>query len=307
MNAPVLAVDIGGTKIATGLVHEGALLRSYRCATPDGDARQVWEAVRTAVEATRDGEPIGGIGVGCAGPVDAEGGTVSPINVPGWHRFPLVQHLAELVPGVPVALAGDGVCMAVGEHLAGAGRQRRHLLGMVVSTGVGGGLVFDGRPFPGHTGNAGHIGHVVVEPDGVWCSCGGRGCLETVAAGPAMVRWARVNGWQAPVHAHAEHLAAAALIGDKVARTAFDRAGRAIGRVLAGVAAVCDVEMVVIGGGVARSGPLLFEPIRQAVAAHARLSFTAGLLVVPAALDGDAALIGAAALVSSSESSTLMP
>ena len=107
------------------------------------------------------------------------------------------------MPGVPVRLAGDGICMALGEHWRGAGRGASFLLGMVVSTGVGGGLVLDGVPYHGRTGNAGHVGHVVVELDGQPCPCGGHGCVETVASGPWMTRWALANGWAAPPGADA--------------------------------------------------------------------------------------------------------
>src|SRR5262249_54955809 len=142
--------------------------------------------------------------------VDVVRGRVSPINIPSWRDFPLRDRVQDLLPDLPVALAGDGLCMTLGEHWASAGRGSDSMLGMVVSTGVGGGLVLNGRPFPGRTGNAGHVGHIVVEADDGWpCTCGARGCVETVASGPNLVRWARQQGWQAPDHADAAHLAAA--------------------------------------------------------------------------------------------------
>ena len=107
--------------------------------------------------------------------------------------------------------------MAMGERWRGAGRGAEFMLGMVVSTGVGGGLVLDGAPYDGRTGNAGHVGHVVVEPDGARCTCGGRGCVETIASGPNMTRWARENGWQGPPKADAKELAHAANAGDPIA------------------------------------------------------------------------------------------
>jgi glucokinase len=203
------------------------------------------------------------------------------------------------MPGVPVRLAGDGICMALAEHWRGAGRGANFLLGMVVSTGVGGGLVLDGVPYHGRTGNAGHVGHVVVEPDGQLCPCGGRGCVETVASGPWMTRWALANGWAAPPGADAVTLAEAAYAGDPVARQAFHRGATALAAMIASVGAVCDLDLVVIGGGVANSGRTLFDPLEAALADYAGLSFIRGLRVVPAALGGDAGLIGAAALVSS--------
>jgi glucokinase len=167
---------------------------------------------------------------------------------------------------------------------------------MVVSTGVGGGLVLDGAPYAGRSGNAGHVGHVVVERDGQACTCGGRGCVETVAAGPWLVRWARANGWSAPPGAGARELAAAASAGDDVAMRAFDRGATALAMMIASVAAVCDLDLVVIGGGVAQSGGLLFDPLRAALAHYAGLDFLAGLRVVPAELGAQAGLVGAARL-----------
>jgi len=165
-----------------------------------------------------------------------------------------------------------------------------------VSTGVGGGLVLDGAPYAGRTGNAGHVGHVVVEQHGEACTCGGRGCVETVASGPWMARWARDNGWSALPGAGAKELADAAAAGDPVAIRAFRRGAGALAAMIASVAAVCDLDLVVIGGGVAKSGPLLFDPLREAVTEYARLDFVAGLRVVPAQLGGEAGLIGAARL-----------
>jgi glucokinase len=166
---------------------------------------------------------------------------------------------------------------------------------MVVSTGVGGGLVLDGVPYAGRTGNAGHVGHVVVEPDGRPCTCGGRGCVETVASGPWMVRWARENGWSAAPGAGASDLATAAA-SDPVARQAFRRGAHALAAMIASVGAVCDLDLVVIGGGVARSGPLLFDPLRAKLTEYAGLDFLSALRVVPGELGGAAGLIGAARL-----------
>jgi glucokinase len=157
-------------------------------------------------------------------------------------------------------------------------------------------LVLDGIPYVGRTGNAGHVGHTVVEPDGLPCPCGGRGCVETVAAGPSMVRWARANGWAAPPGAAATDLAAAAAAGDPLAQRAFRRGATALAAMIASVAAVCDLDLVVIGGGVAKSGHLLLDPLREALADYARLDFLTGLRVVPAELGGDAGLVGAARL-----------
>jgi glucokinase len=295
-----LCLDIGGTKIAAGLADPGgALVHTATRPTPaDASAEQVWAAVAAMIaDALRAaGGAVRAVGIASAGPIDLLSGSVSPINIGCWRGFPLRDRVAATVPGVPVQLGGDGVCMALGEHWRGAGRGARFLLGMVVSTGVGGGLVLNGAPYAGRTGNAGHVGHVVVEQDGLPCSCGGRGCVETVAAGPWLVRWARANGWSAPPGAGAKALADAAGAGDAVAVRAFHRGAAALAAMIASVAAVCDLDLVVIGGGVAKSGRLLLDPLRATLADHAQLAYLAGLRVVPAELGGEAGLVGAARL-----------
>lgn len=294
-----LALDIGGTKIAVGLVDgAGTLVHRAESPTPDGDAETIWavaDSLLTEALATAGGR-IRGVGIASAGPIDLSAGTVSPINVSSWQRFPIVERVASAV-GAPVRLAGDGLCMAMGEYWRGAGRGANFLLGMVVSTGVGGGLVLDGAPYDGRTGNAGHVGHIVVDPDGAPCTCGGRGCVETIAGGPRMAQWAREQGWDAPADADAKELADAAKGGDVVALSAFRRGAVTVGAMIASVGAVCDLDLVVIGGGVAKAGALLFDPVREAVASYAGLDFIRGIEVVPAELGSDAGLVGAAALL----------
>lgn len=294
-----LGLDIGGTKIAAALVDSvGTLVHTAVRPTPNpAPADDVWDVVHALIaEVVRAaGAPIAAVGIASAGPVDLPSGSVSPINIAGWHRFPLRDKVAAAVPATPVVLGGDGLCMALGEQWLGAGRGARFLLGMVVSTGVGGGLVLDGAPYPGRTGNAGHVGHVVVELDGRPCTCGGHGCVETVASGPSMVRWARENGWSAAPGAGARDLAAAAA-SDPLAQKAFHRSADALAAMIASVGAVCDLDVVVIGGGVAQSGPLLFDPLRERLTHYAGLDFLSGLTVVPGELGGNAGLIGAARL-----------
>ncbi len=299
MGDVALALDIGGTKIAAGLVDAaGTLLHHAKLPTPDSDAEAIWAVADTLITealATAGGG-VRGVGIASAGPIDLPSGTISPINIGQWQRFPIVERVSTTV-GAPVRLGGDGLCMAMGERWRGAGRDAQFLLGMVVSTGVGGGLVLDGVPYDGRTGNAGHVGHVVVDPDGAACTCGGHGCVETIAAGPRMAQWARENGWDAPADADAKELADAAYAGDPVALRAFYRGARAVAAMIASVGAVCDLDLVVIGGGVAKAGRLLFDPVRDALGSYAGLDFLRGLRVVPAELGGDAGLVGAAALL----------
>jgi glucokinase len=293
-----LAVDIGGTKIAAGLVDpDGSLRYEARQPTPrTDDPEEVWAAAQRAIAdaLTEAGGPVDGVGISSAGPIHLPDGTISPINIPAWHDFPICDRVAAAVPGVPVRLGGDGLCMALGEHWRGAGQGVAFLLGMVVSTGIGGGLILDGAPYHGRTGNAGHVGHVVVDTAGPPCTCGGLGCVEAIASGPHLAAWARTQGWDG---ADAKELAEAAASGNQVALAAFRRGARAIAAMIASVGAVCDLDLVVLGGGVAKAGPVLFDPLRAELRNFAGLDFISGLRVVPAALGGEAGLVGAAALL----------
>ena len=294
----ILAVDIGGTKIAAGIVDStGRLTSNTRQPTPPSDdPEQVWAAARRTIDdaLAAAGGAVDGVGISSAGPIHLPDGTISPINIPAWRGFPIRERVAAAVPDVPVRLGGDGLCMALGEHWRGAGQGVAFMLGMVVSTGIGGGLVLDGSPYHGRTGNAGHVGHVIVDPDGPPCACGARGCVEAIASGPHLAAWAREQGWAG---ADAKELADAATSGDEVALRAFRRGARAIAAMIASVGAVCDLDLVVVGGGVAKAGPLLFDPLRAELHTYAGLDFLSGLRVVPAELGGEAGLVGAAALL----------
>lgn len=290
----ILALDIGGTKIAAGIVDDaGTVLQRFQQPTPRDSAEAAWQVTADLIGQARSVAPVRAVGIASAGPVALGAGTISPVNIAVWQDFPIVERVAELT-GLPVRLGGDGLCMALGEHWRGAGRGAQFLLGMVVSTGIGGGLVLDGAPYDGRTGNAGHVGHVVADVDGELCVCGGHGCVETIASGPRMTRWAQQQGWTG---ADAKELAAAAEAGDAVALAAFRRSTTALAAVIASTAALCDLDLVVIGGGVAKAGEVLFGPLRAALTRYAGLTFIRDLRVVPAALGGDAGLVGAAALV----------
>ncbi|HTA06966.1 MAG TPA: ROK family protein [Streptosporangiaceae bacterium] len=304
---PALAVDIGGTKLAAGLVEPaGRVLTWAQVPTPrDLDAEQLWrtlDALITEVLASSGVAPaadLAGCGCGCGGPMEWPAGVVSPLNIPAWRRFPLRARLTDRLGGVPVRVHNDAICMVAAEHWRGAGRGRDNVLGMVVSTGVGGGLVLDGRLIKGASGNAGHVGHVVVDPDtGPLCGCGGRGCAEAIARGPALVTWAQAEGWRPDqIDATAKDLATDGALGHPIGLAAMRRAGRALGIAIASATSLCDLEVVSVGGGLSQAGPLLFDPLEEALRAHAKLDFTRQVRVVPAALGQSAGLVGAAALI----------
>ena len=304
--AVVLALDIGGTKLAAAVVDEtGRILGRSRVPSSTGpDTEGLYLALLTcAAAALRTAEvlpdQLAGIGVACAGPMRWPEGDVSPLNMPAWRDFPLRRRLAEEFAVEPVLIHNDAVGLAVGEHWRGAGVGTANLLGITVSTGVGGGLILDGRLYHGTSGNAGHFGHVVVEPDGPACACGGRGCVEAIASGPNAVRHALEGGWRPPpgVTADGVALAAAAAAGDRVAAAGVARAGRAVGIAVTSCADLLDLQTVAIVGGFSQSGPLFWDALQEAFAAHAGLAFAAACRVVPGKLGGDAGLLGAAAFV----------
>ncbi|MCX4868855.1 ROK family protein [Streptomyces sp. NBC_00257] len=298
----VAALDIGGTKIAAALVDGGGslLVRAQRPTPAREGAETVMGAV-TEVLAELSGSPLWGrataVGIGSAGPVDASAGTVSPVNVPGWRDFPLVERVGKAVGGLPVELVGDGVAMTAAEHWLGAARGYDNALCMVVSTGVGGGLVLGGKLHPGPTGNAGHIGHVCVDLDGDPCPCGSRGCVERIASGPNIARRALEAGWRPGPDgdASAAAVAAAARAGDRIAVASFERAAQALAAGIAATATLVEIDIAVIGGGVAGAGDILFTPLRRALRQYATLSFVRRIEVAPAVMGTDAGLVGAAA------------
>ncbi len=315
-----LALDIGGTKLAAAVVDEsGEIVAAHRVRNPQGtDGDVLFDALTTAADAALESagvEPgdsrlVPAIGVGTAAPLDLDAGTVSPVNIPAWRSFPLRDKLIERYQ-LDVGLIGDAVAVAVGEHWRGAARGHRNVLGMVVSTGVGGGFVLNGRVVVGATGNAGHIGHASVDPNGPDCVCGGVGCLEAIASGTSLASWAVAQGFSprtgpgggavdatgtGTATAAADEVADAAVAGDPIALAAFQRAGAALGLAIASAVTLLDLDLVVIGGGVAAAGPLLFDPIDAAYSRYAALGFAKRPRVVPALLGGTAGLIGAAAV-----------
>jgi glucokinase len=292
----VLAIDIGGTKLAAALVDEaGSLLRTATRPTPRTEVLSALAAL--IAEVTDGGPPPHAVGVGCAGPLDLATGTVSPVNLPSWRGFPLRDELGTLT-GLPTVLAGDAQCMALGEHWLGAGRGSAALLGVVVSTGIGGGLVIEGTPLLGSAGNAGHVGHMSIDPYGERCECGGRGCVERYSSGPNLARWALENGWSpaSGENPDARALATDAAAGHPVAVSAFERGARALAGMIASTAAVVELDTVVIGGGVSAAGKVLFEPLERALDDVAGLAFIRAVQVRQTTLGVRAGLAGAAKL-----------
>ncbi len=281
----VLAIDIGGTKMAVALVDEqGTVGWRDQCPTPaHGEGDDMFHALAALVAgvvtpgAAHGWGRLVACGVGCGGPMTRGGEAVSPVNITAWRDFPLRSRLAELVE-LPTFVDNDAKALAIGEGWRGAAAGSRDFLAMVVSTGVGGGIVLDGRVLDGADGNAGHIGHINVVPGGRRCGCGARGCLEAEASGTGI---AAITGRPA-AEASAE---------------VIERTGQLVGRAVASVANLLDLRLAVVAGSVALGfGPPFFAAAQREVDAQARLDFSRGTVIRPAGLGADGPLVGAAAV-----------
>jgi len=272
-----LAVDVGGTKLAAGVVDDsGRILVRDRLLTPPRDVWPTLSRLILRVLAAAPSDPIG-CGVGCGGPIDPSTHTVSPLYIPTWQQFPLLTEMQELVQ-LPVSVDTDARALALAEAWCGGAVGVSDFIGVVMGTGVGGGVVSGGKLLQGRMGNAGYIGHVVVEPGGRPCVCGGHGCLETYCSGHAIEAETGRPPQRAP----------AAIV---------ERTGVMVGRALASVGALCDLKLAIIGGSVALGfGEPFFAAAQEELDKRARLPFISGFQVVPATLGPGAPLIGAAAL-----------
>ena len=271
---PVLAVDIGGTKVAAGVVGEdGTLVRRADAPTPpEGLFDRLLELV---AEVRSGGEQV--CGVGCGGPMTAGGEDVSPLNIAQWRAFPLRRRLSDAL-GIPVYVDNDAKALALGEGWVGAAAGVDDYIAMVVSTGVGGGIVLGGRLLDGAAGNAGHVGHVIVEPEGRACSCGARGCLEAEASGTAIAARTGLPASEAPAEER-------------------ERTGRLVGRAVASVANLLDLRLAVVAGSVALGfGEAFFSAAQTELDRSAQLDFSRGARIVPAGLGDRGPLVGAAAV-----------
>ncbi len=274
-------MDIGGTKVAAGVVDErGAILASTRRDTPANDVRQIEDAIAAVVTELASSYSVGAVGIGAAGFIDARRSTVMFAPNLAWRDEPLQASLQRRL-GLVVVIENDANAAAWAEVRFGAGRGTEHVVALTVGTGIGGGIVIKGQLVRGQFGAAAEIGHVTVVQDGRLCGCGLRGCWEQYASGRALVREAHEYLQRAPgapgellrlargrpEHITGEMITEAALSGDSAALRCFDVVGMWLGRGLAGLAAVLDPGLFVIGGGVSVAGEVLLAPTSAAFAA----------------------------------------
>lgn len=307
-----IGVDLGGTKIASALVDaDMRMIDRVTVATMPGEGPDavIGRMLGTVQDlTTRHGYDVGdarAIGIGCPGPLDHKTGTVLDAPNLMWKDVSVAGPMAEIT-GRPVYLENDANVAALAENRMGAGRGARHMMYVTVSTGIGSGLILDGKLYVGAAGAAGELGHVTMLADGPLCGCGNRGCLESLASGTAIARRAReiatrpggegiLKAARGDISAiDARLVASAATAGDAAAAAIMRVAFEYLGIAIANVVNLLNLDMVVIGGGVARVGNVLFDTVRRLVELRSFACMAREVRVVPASLGADAGALGAA-------------
>ncbi|HET9495609.1 MAG TPA: ROK family protein [Chloroflexia bacterium] len=315
----LIGIDVGGTKILGVHADErGTVLDELRVATrAERGVEAVIERIARVVEKLTPAGGVAGIGIGMPGPLDhVKGEVYSPPNLPGWVNVPIVKLLRErlaLAENVPLVLVNDANAAALGEYVYGAGSERvlgrriHNLVYFTISTGIGGGIIADGRLLTGANGLAAEMGHMVVDAFGRMCNCGNIGCLEAMASGTALAREAAVLVASTretlidtlaggdPDKVTAELVSEAAREGDPLALELMEREGKLVGMGVVSAVHIFNPELVVLGGGVTNAGDLLFNPVRETVARRVQPAYRGTFDIVPAALGGRSGALGAVA------------
>ena len=311
--APVLGLDIGGTKLRAAVVDGAGRVLSFRVrpthtrATAESELAALFELGRLAVEDAKVAwSDLAGIGIGCGGPLDAVAGVLlAPAHLPSWRNVP-VTAMAEDALGLPAVLENDATAAAAAEHRYGAGLGTRDLIYLTISTGVGGGIVLDGRLHRGPTGNGGELGHVTVDWHGRPCrGCGRLGCLEAYVSGTSIAERALEALAATPDSSTlrelgvvtAEDVAAAARDGDALARAVWDETVEALAVGLTSIVNLFEPERIVLGGGVTATGEQLLGPVRERVRAAAMTPAGTATDIVRSALGDHVGVVGAATIV----------
>jgi glucokinase len=299
---PVLGLDIGGTKLAAGVVDATGTVHSFDAVAtraeegPDRGLDRLFQLGRRAVvESGLDWDQIQAVGIGSGGPLDTDAGVlIAPPHLPGWRDVP-VSALASAAFRRPVVLENDATAAAAGEHRWGAGAGVRNMVYLTISTGVGGGVVIDGSLYRGAGGNGGEFGHVTVDWHGRLCrGCGRRGCLEAYVSGTSIAERAREAGLDGVT---AEEVAAAARAGNPAAASVWDETVEALACGVTSIVNLFEPELVVLGGGVSLSGEQLIRPVREAVRSSAMRAAGNAADVVASAFREQVGVVGAAAIV----------
>ncbi|MCU0500278.1 MAG: ROK family protein [Anaerolineae bacterium] len=313
MPSYILAVDLGGTQIRAALCDPSGQVfkRAARSTKAQEGLEAVLARINLTIEEAAEGiakESIAGIGIGAPGPLDPMTGTIlAAPNLPGWINVPL-RNLVSARFGVRTFLGNDANLAGLAEAIYGAARGVSDVVYLTVSTGIGSGIIVNGRLLLGARGLAAEAGHTIIDPNGPQCSCGNNGCIESFAAGPAITRdvVARLKAGKSSKltklcggdlsKVDTRLINDAAQAGDKLAVNAFQRAGSYLGLGIVNLLHMFNPRMVVLGGSVTKAGPLLFDPMWEMIRARAMPPYLEGLAIVPAALSDDVGLLGALAL-----------
>ncbi|MBP7692192.1 MAG: ROK family protein [Anaerolineales bacterium] len=322
-----IGVDVGGTNLRAARFRGQQPIPDAKVKVPSqpgGERDHMLDRLEQAIRevAPPDLADVAGIGLGIPGPVDPHTGMVINItNIPGWKNLPLQQIMQERL-GRPVFLGNDANLAALGEWKFGAGRGQHDVLYLTVSTGIGGGIITGDRLLLGAHGLGAEVGHVMVQPNGPRCGCGLRGCVEALAAGPAITRQAQARLAAGEGAASALRtltdgdltllttalIGQAALNGDGFAQALFAEAGGHLGAAIAGLLHIFNPAVVILGGGVSFVGDVFFEPVRAAVRQHTMNDlYWRNCPIVPAALGDDAGLVGAGALAMEESRARVLP
>jgi glucokinase len=314
----ILGIDIGGTKCAAILASpDGEILARQSMPTeakngPDAILNQLITTARELLKKQKV-EPgvLTGIGISCGGPLDTKSGLVySPPNLPGWNAVPVRSRFEEAFPGIPVVLENDANATALAEWKYGAGQGAQNMVFLTMGTGIGGGLILDGRLYRGTNDLAGEVGHQTILVDGPLCGCGKRGCLEAVASGPAIARLAQeslhygrgrklieIAGGKLD-NITAQHVIEAAKAGDSFSQNVLKEVGTYMGIGLANIVQILNPQKIVLGTIAVHAGELILEPIRTALREYAWERSLAVCEVLPAALGDKAQDLAAISLIS---------
>ncbi len=312
MKKLILGIDLGGTKIATiladaeGNIENRVELKTEAEKGPQTVIDNVLKSVDGVIDNT-DRQNILGIGIGSPGPLDQESGVVLSAGNLGWKNVP-IKDILEKRYGLNAYLENDANAAALAEYAFGAGRGSKNLLYITVSTGVGGGIIIDGKVYSGSHGMAGEIGHITIDPQGPPCNCGNNGCLEVFASGTGLVRRTReaiMQGAETSIMAMVDGdlnkitaltVEKAALSGDAFSKEMWDSTGDYLGIGLASLINVLDPELLVMGGGVSKAGELLFAPMRKTISKRLFQGVAYQVKIVRAELGKDVGTLGAVAV-----------
>jgi len=301
----IISVDIGGTQIRAASYRRGSLEPVEMQRTPTRGEGAAFDRMCALIQSVwPEKHTVDKIVVASPGPSNPETGVIySAPNITGWDNFPIGSELEKRF-GVPIKIGNDANLAALGEWRFGAGQGHNHVLYLTISTGIGGGVINDGRLLLGSRGLAAEIGHVTVQPDGPLCGCGQRGHLEALASGPAIARYVHeqiangaISNLSNKKKLTAREISEAAEEGDQLAIHALERAGTFIGQALASFVHIFNPSVVIFGGGVSFSGKFLLDPVRDSLQKHVMdQSYLRDLTIARASLGDNAGLLGALAL-----------